>query len=69
MFRRNKNKPEKPTKQRDDDPFGLNFDPSAMKFDDAALENELAAMLGNDESDEEPVQRRRPAPTKVRTIY
>lgn len=52
MFRRRANKEKTTSKGNVNDPFGLGIDPSDLKLDDAALERELADMMGSDYEDE-----------------
>ncbi|KAM3175393.1 hypothetical protein ACTXT7_008633 [Hymenolepis weldensis] len=61
MFRRRANKGKTTSTGNVNDPFGLGIDPGDLKLDDAALERELADMMGSDyedelESEEEPAQ-------------
>lgn len=64
MFRRKADRGKSHSKGNVDDPFGLSFDPTDLKFDEAALEKELADIVGVEsvDLDEEELKVKGPNP-------
>uniref|UniRef100_A0A5K3FM47 C2 domain-containing protein n=1 Tax=Mesocestoides corti TaxID=53468 RepID=A0A5K3FM47_MESCO len=61
MFRKKPAKTPGHSKGHENDPFRLDLDPNELQFDEAALEKELAAMLGSDKDEEKPLTKAIPS--------